>query len=162
MGSMGNATGITHSKQQVLNSFHHFLFFSLFLSCFLLQHIFGIFGLGLALGPGLWIFYTVRERSKYQNLFEQMTPVLDLDYINSLKKMWLYGNDRSRLPGQLGKRASWLHVIIIKMGESGNLASLMSGSMHAYIVSSNNNPARQVGQLTSCNNKKHNRSRIQG
>ena len=78
---MGNVTGIKYSKQQFLNSFHHFFFFSLFLSCFLLQHIFIIFGLGLALGPGLWSFYTVRERSKYQSLIEQMTPVLGPDYM---------------------------------------------------------------------------------
>ena len=57
-------------------------------------------------------------------------------------------------------RASSFHII--KMGEPGNLASLMSGSMHAHIESSNNNPARQAGQLTSCNIKKHNRSRLQG
>ena len=52
------------------------VFYSLFLRCFLFQHIFTIYGLGLALGPGLWCFYTVRERSECQNLIEQMTQII--------------------------------------------------------------------------------------
>ena len=80
-GIDGECTVIKYSKQQFLNSFHYFFFFSLFLSCFLLQYIFTIFGLGLGLGPGLWSFYTVREDIKYQNLIEQMTPVLGPDYM---------------------------------------------------------------------------------
>ena len=62
--------------QQFLNSFHQFFFSSLFLNCFLVEHVFTIYGLELALGLGLWSFYTIRERSEYQNLIQQMAQII--------------------------------------------------------------------------------------